>query len=123
VAERFQADGQTIDEGELAERFTPAIERVHRRDLLLQNVARQEGLEVTEEEVETEIEGMAQEAGVEPEVLRRKMETEEELPRLRDTLQERKVLDFLVANAKVNRMRRARPQAQDAAPASRIIIP
>jgi trigger factor len=123
LLERFRERGEPVDERQVVEDYTPVVERMHRRDILLQNVARQEGLEVTEEELEAEVDGMAQEAGVEPAVLRRKMEGEEELDRLRDTLQERKVMDFLVSSARVNRVRRPRPEPQGAAPASRIIIP
>jgi trigger factor len=112
-----------VDEQALVEQYAPAIDRMHHRDILLQNVARQEGLEVTEEEVEAEIDNLAQEAGVEPAVLRRKMEGEGELARMVDTLQERKVLDFLVANAQVSRVRRPRPEHPGAPRSSRIITP
>jgi trigger factor len=122
LLERFRAGGEPGDEQALVEQYAPVIDRMHHRDILLQNVARQESLEVTEEEVEAEIDNLAQEAGVESAVLRRKMEGEGELTRMVDTLQERKVLDFLVANAQVNRVRRPRPEP-GAPRSSRIITP
>lgn len=123
LLERLREGEQPVDEQAVIEQYAPAIDRMHHRDILLQNVARQEGLEVTDEEVEAEIDGLAQEAGVEPAVLRRKMEAEGELSRMTDTLQERKVLDFLVANAQVNRVRRPRPEYPGAPRSSRIITP
>ena len=66
---------------------------------------------MSDEEMEAQLESMAEDAGVEASVLKRKLEADDEIDRLRDRLEERKILDFLVSSAKVTRVRRppARP--------------
>jgi hypothetical protein len=66
---------------------------------------------------------MAQDAGVEVPVLRKKMEEDGEIDRMRDTLQERKVLDFLVGQANVTRTKKPRERPEKPEEGSRIIIP
>lgn len=124
VVSRAREDkGEVEDEEDLQERFKPVVERMHRRNIFLQNVARQESLSLTDEEIEAELDTMAEEAGVETTVLRKKMEAEGEVERLRDTLQERKILDFLVSSAKVTRIRKPRLRPQEPESKSRIITP
>ncbi len=97
-----------MDEEAFRGRLRPLIERVCRRDVLLDALVRQESLAVTDEEMDAELETMAQEAGVEVEVIRKKMEDDGDMPRLRDMLQERKTIDFLIGGARVNRVRKPR---------------
>ena len=66
---------------------------------------------------------MAEDAGVGVSVLRRKMEDEGEIDRLRDTLEERKTIDFLVASAQVTRIRKPPLRPEGAGEESRIITP
>jgi len=115
--------GKVEDEEGLQERFRPVVERMHRRNIFLQNVARQESLSLTDEEIEAELDSMAEDAGVEASVLRRKMEAEGEVERLRDTLQERKILEFLVSSAQVTRIRKPRLTPQEPDQKNRIVTP
>jgi trigger factor len=106
--ERAREDSPDVDEEAFRGRLRPLIERVCRRDVLLDTLVRQESLAVTDEELDAELETMAQEAGVDIEVIRKKMEDDGDMPRLRDMLQERKTIDFLIGGARVNRVRRPR---------------
>ncbi|MBD3161010.1 MAG: trigger factor [Candidatus Eisenbacteria bacterium] len=116
IADRARQEGSPLSAEDLEQRYRPVLERMHRRDLLIDNVARQESIEVTDEELEAELESMAEEAGVEVGILRKKMESEGEVGRVRETLHERKVIDFLVASAEVTRTRRPRPATEQAPP-------
>lgn len=106
--ERSREDSEDLDEAEFRERYHGVVERICRREILMEAIARQESLVLTEDEVEAELDKMAQEAGVEVAVLKKKMEGEGDLDRFRDTMQERKILDFLVASAQVNRVKKPR---------------
>jgi trigger factor len=106
--ERAREDSKEVDEEAFRGHLRPLIERVCRRDVLLDTLVRQESLAVTEEELAAELETMAQEAGVEVEVIRKKLEDEGDLPRLRDMLQERKTIDFVIGGARVSRVRKPR---------------
>jgi trigger factor len=106
--ERAREDGQPVDDVTFRDRLRPLVERICRRDVLLDTLVRQESLAVTDEEMDAELETMAQEAGVEVEVIRKKMEDEGDIPRLRDMLQERKTIDFLIGGARVTRVRKPR---------------
>ena len=106
--ERAREDGQPVDDATFRDRLRPLVERICRRDVLLDTLVRQESLAVTDEEMDAELETMAQEAGVEVEVIRKKMEDEGDIPRLRDMLQERKTIDFLIGGARVTRVRKPR---------------
>jgi len=108
AAERSRADGEEVDEAAFQKRFRPLVERICRREVLLDAVARQESLAVTEEEFEAELDALAQDAGVEVPVLRRKLEADNEIDRIRDTMQERKVIDFLLSQAQIIRIRKPR---------------
>lgn len=62
---------------------------------ILQKVARQEKIELDEIELTRRLEGLAQQSGRPPEEVRRVFEED-----LRDSLREKKTVDFLLANAK-----------------------
>lgn len=106
--ERAKEESRPMDEEAFRGHLRPLVEQACRRDVLLDTLVRQESLAVTEEEVDAELETMAQEAGVEVSVIRKKMEDEGDLPRLRDMLQERKTIDFLIGGARVARVRKPR---------------
>ncbi len=109
--ERAREETEDLDEEAFRERYRGVVERICRRDILMEAIIRKESLQLAESEVEAELDKMAEEAGVETAVLKRKVEGEGDLDRLRDTMQERKVLDFLVANAQVNRVKKPRTRA------------
>ena len=102
---RNGVDPDTVpwDYGKLISELRPGAERAVRRALLLEAVADREGLDVTEAEVDAEVERLAQ-AGHRPaEAVRRIMEKSGDLDALRHALRERKALDFLVQHARIER--------------------
>lgn len=108
IAEKAKEEKGRMDEEELRHVYRPIIERMHGRDLLFESLTRQEGLHLTQEEVDAQLDTMAEEEGVEVEVIRKKMEEADELRRMRESMQERKILDFLTTAAQVTRVRRPR---------------
>lgn len=122
VKKAMDEPGERRSEEEVRSAYRPILSRIQRKDILFENLVRQEKLELTDEEVEAQLEEIASEHGVDVSAVRSKMEEEDELERMRDTMQERKVLDFLISNAKVTRVRRPRLRPEGAGE-SRIIIP
>lgn len=106
--ERARSESDRFKEEGFRERFRPYVERVCRREILFDAIARQESLSVSDEEMDAELDTMAQDAGVETDVIRKKMEADGEIDRIRDTMQERKIIDFLLSTAQVTRIRRPR---------------
>jgi trigger factor len=89
---------------EWRERWRPAAERDVREMLLLEAVAREQGCEVEESEVEERIEQMAREQGIDPARMRQAYGERGMLDALRAQLLEDKALEFLVSEAKVEEM-------------------
>jgi trigger factor len=71
-------------------------------DILLDQIARREGIEVQDAEVDAEVKRFAQRASKSEEALRRQMEKEGELDALRARIREEKTLDLLKANARLD---------------------
>jgi trigger factor len=88
--------------GELEQRYRPGVERSLRREVLLGAVARQEKLEVREEEVATEIDRMAQADPRQAARIRARYQSAERRAALRESLLERKALEWLVNAAEVH---------------------
>ena len=86
---------------ELAERYRPQVERSLKREVLLSSVARQEKLDVTEEETAEEIARMAQAEPRQAARVRARYQTPEARANLRESLLERKALDWLINEAEV----------------------
>lgn len=72
-----------------------------RADILLDEIATHEGLEVADSEVEAEIARLAEGAGKSPEALKAQMEKEGDLVNVRGRIREEKTLDLLKANASI----------------------
>jgi trigger factor len=70
-------------------------------DILLDEIARREGIEVLEPEVEAEVTRLAERAKQPREKLRARMEKEGDLHVLRGRMREEKTLDLLKANARI----------------------
>ena len=96
-------DGVTWDYGKLMTELRPAAERAVRRALLLEAVADRQGLEVSEAEVEREVERLARASHRPAAAVRRLMEKSGEMDALRHALRERKALEFLVQHARIER--------------------
>ena len=96
--------GRSVDDAlrrELEERYRPGVERSLQREVLLHAVARQESLEVADEEVAREIDRMVQ---AEPRMaarIRARYQTVERRQALRESLLERKALDWLINAAEI----------------------
>lgn len=91
----------SMDFDKMRERFTPAAERAVRVSLLLEGIARKENIEVSFQDLDAEMKGIAAASGMDYEKVRQIYGDEERLDELRDRLLERKVMDFLLSNAQV----------------------
>jgi trigger factor len=81
---------------ELETRYRPGVERSLKREILLGAVARQEALEVGEEDVAREIERMTQAEPRQAARVRARYQDAERRRALRESLLERKALDWLI---------------------------
>ena len=86
---------------ELEERYRPGVERSLQREILLDAVARQEKLEVSDEEVAEEIQRMTQADPRQAARVRARYASQERRQALRESLLERKALDWLINAAEV----------------------
>jgi trigger factor len=86
---------------ELEPRYRPGVERSLRRSILLEAIARQEGLEVSDEEVAEEIQRIAQSDPRRAARVRAYYQSPERRESLQDSLRERKALDWLVNAAEI----------------------
>ncbi len=98
---------------ELVQRYRPGVERSLKRSVLLDAVARQEKLEATDDEVAEEIGRMAQADPRQAARIRARYATAERRETLRDSLRERKALDWLIQAAEI----------QETAGTSSIVVP
>jgi trigger factor len=86
---------------DLATRYRPGVERSLQREVLLAAVARQEGLEVSDEEVGVEIDRMTQAEPRQAARIRARYQAAERRQGLRESLLERKALDWLINQAEL----------------------
>jgi trigger factor len=86
---------------ELETKYRPGVERSLRREILLEAVARQEKLDVTEEEVAQEINRMVEADPRQAARLRARYQSAERRRGLQDSLRERKALDWLINAAEI----------------------
>ena len=90
-----------VDWHKLREESRPDAEKDVRASLLLNKIAEAEELEVSEEEVDEVIRGMAQEAHEPPATLKTRLTREGELDTLKSTRRNQKAIDFVYRNAKI----------------------
>jgi trigger factor len=93
IPEYLQARG--ISQHELIENFRNEAVAALKADLALQAVAEMEAIEVTDAEVEAEIEEIARRRNEKPAALRRRLQSEGELPAVRSGLRKTKALEWL----------------------------
>ncbi len=72
-----------------------------KRRLVLEEIAEREGIELTDEEFESELEREAEEQGVNPIKLKNQLRAQDKLESYRDSLVQEKVFDFLIDSAKL----------------------
>ncbi|AJY76036.1 trigger factor [Paenibacillus beijingensis] len=95
----YQFSGQ--DEAALREQMRSDAERRVRNNLVLEQVAKEEGIEVTEADVNEELENLAKQYSRTVEELRGIFAQNGSLDSLKDDLSLRKTLKFLIENSKV----------------------
>ena len=93
----------SIDWRKLLEEERPNAEQAVRRTLVLDAIARQEGIGVSDEELDAELEKIAEGTRKPVAALRAQMEKDEQIQSFRDRLRRHKVLDFIYRNANINR--------------------
>ena len=96
---------------ELEGRFRPNVERSLKREALLESVARQEHLEVTEDEVNAEIQRMVDADQRQAARVRARYQTQDRRRALQESLLERKALDWLINAAEIQEEIVTEPQA------------
>jgi trigger factor len=97
-------EGRPVNEDlrrELEQRYRPGVERSLRREILLGAIARQEHLTVSGEEVAEEISRMAQAEPRQAARVRARYQSAERREALRDSLLERKAMDWVMGAAQV----------------------
>jgi len=94
-------DPKTADWEKLQEDARPGAERRVKEYLILDEIARREGIDVSETEVEAEFKRAAARRGVDPGELRERMSKSGGIDALRDEMRLGKAMDLLIASAKV----------------------
>ncbi|MCS7283166.1 MAG: trigger factor [Anaerolineae bacterium] len=94
----LKATGQTLDA--LRERLQPTADRQIRRSLVLEALAKAEGLDVSEEEIEQTIQSLGESWGDQAEAVRRMYQDSKQRERLGDRILYNKVVSRLVAIAR-----------------------
>lgn len=92
----------------LRERFKRDALRALKNELVLGAIGEKEGLEVKEEEVDNEIEKLAQRMNVEGSEVKKRLEERGNLGLLREDILLRKTLDWLVDQAEIKRERKGK---------------
>ncbi len=98
------AEGRALPEdlrAQLEERYRPGVEHSLKREILLEAVAREEKLTVGDEEVAEEIQRMAQADPRQGARVRARYQAAERREALRESLLERKALDWLIDAAEI----------------------
>lgn len=101
---REATEGRTVDDalrGELVARYRPGVERSLRREVLLDAVARQEGLEASDDEVAQEIDRLARSDARQAARVRAHYQSAERRRGLKESLRERKALEKVIEAARM----------------------
>jgi trigger factor len=99
-AEQYlDATGRTQDE--LVEELREAAIQAVKADLALRAVADAEAIEVTDEDLDGEIEALAARLREKPEKVRKQLERNEQIPAVRSDLRTRKALEWLLEHVEV----------------------
>jgi len=91
----------SIDWKKIFEEERPRAEQAVRRSLFLDAIARQESIEVTDDEVDSELQKIAESAGKPAAALRAQLEKEERIQSFEGHLRQNKALDFIYLNANI----------------------
>jgi trigger factor len=99
IAQYLEATGQT--EEQLVEELRSGSAQGVKADLALRAVADAEGLEATDEDVDAEINRLAERYGQKPAQLRRQLERAEQMPAVRSDVRKSKALEWLIDHVEV----------------------
>ena len=91
----------SIDWKKIFEEEKPRAEQAVRRSLFLTAIARQEGIEITDEEIDSELQKYAEGSGKSATALRAQLEKEERIQSFEEHLRQNKALDFIYRNANI----------------------
>jgi trigger factor len=92
----------SIDWKKIFDEQRPHAERSVRRRMVLDAIARQEKIEVTEQEIDAECQRIAERSGKSAPAIRAQLEKDQRLQALRTYLQQHKALDFIFRNATIS---------------------
>ena len=95
----FQATGQAQDEF-VEELRTLAVQGV-KADLALRAVADEEGIEATDDDIDAEMEALAERVKEKPAKVRQQLERADQMPAVRSDIKKRKALDWLVEHVEL----------------------
>ena len=84
-------------------------------DILMDSVGRQEGLEITDEDLDQEIASYAEKEDKKPEQVRGELKRNDSLEKLREDLFRRRVMDRLVEKADVTVKKTGQPEGEESA--------
>lgn len=98
---RHGIDPKQVNWNKVASEYLPLAEREVRSTLLLKHIARREGIEVSDEELEREFKRMAAESQLSVEEIEASQSGNDRMERLRERLRDKKALDFILENAKI----------------------
>lgn len=93
------ATGRTQEQ--LAEELRAAATQAVKADLALRAVAEAESLEVDDDDVDAEIEALAQRFGQKPDKVRRQLERNDQISAIRSDLRTRKALDWILEHVEI----------------------
>ncbi len=92
----------SIDWKKVFDEERPRAEKSVRRSIFLDAIARQESIEVTDEEIESELQRLAAGTNKSAAALRAQLEKEERIQSFKQHLRENKALDFVYRNANIS---------------------
>jgi trigger factor len=93
----------SIDWKKVFEEERPNAEKAVRRSMVLDAVARQENIDLTEAELEAEFDKLAEGTGKSTAAVRAQLEKDKRIQGFREHLRQNKTLDFMFRNANINR--------------------
>ena len=107
---REHADRDEVDEDAIRKSSRDQVERGLRRHLLLNAVATQENIEVTDEDLDEHLEDLSQRHSIEGARLRQILSRTGQLDQIQADAKMQKTLDFLLAHANVEDVEEAKSQ-------------
>jgi trigger factor len=113
-----QLSGKTMDDLR-ADRLEEAEMRA-KANLVLDAIAKKEGISIDDSELEAKIESIAESYNDEAERIKDLLEKQGRLPVIREELRVRKVIDLLIAEAKIKKVKKKKPAKPKAAAAKKV---